>query len=233
MRLPTYFLLMATCLAHVASAAAQTVISGDIEEGYSGAVAVSGHVVVGAVLGPLDGRADPSKVLMSLQGEGNTSVCVSGTTRDGVYWTRAQLSVPEGTVTPIRMQPVEGWQYLDRVRKYDQEDFGILTRTGEDCLVNREAPIVPVSYGAEADELSIMINSQRAFAVSASLQTPGGEPVEAVCEQSGGSDIRSTAFNVLCRFDLRNYPASGPHELVINRRLRVGARSDTYALLLD
>lgn len=230
---PIYLIVAATILSAPLSNA-QTVIGGDFEEGYSGNVAVSGRVIVGAMLGSSAGKVDPSQIQLPIsQIENDTNVCFSATTRDGVYWARANLTIPADATPPVRMKPDDGWQYQQRVSKYDRADFSALALGGDDCKLNHKAPIIPLRYDSTSDDLAIMINSQRAFSVSATIETGSETPITSVCERSDSSSIRSTAFNVTCVFDLSEHEITGDHILSIDRRLRIGNRRDTFRIRLD
>ena len=72
----------------------QVLLEADVEEDFSERVAVSGSMVVGAMLGSLSGEADTSGLVLNFPaGSANGQACFSSKTRDGQYWSQAVVAL--------------------------------------------------------------------------------------------------------------------------------------------
>ena len=226
-------LFLVAVIALASPVKSQALIEVDVEEDFSERVAVSGSMVVGAMLGALSGEADTSGLVLNFPaGSANGQACFSSKTRDGQYWSQAVVALPEGHSGTSKLTPKNGWQYLDELALYSQSDFAAIVRLGQACRIDPDAPILPVQVGNEPEaQLNIALNVQRAFRVSAQLRAGSDASLDGVCAKPEG-DVRSTAFNYLCTFTLPDDWQKGEAELIINRRTRVGRRSDTVSLII-
>lgn len=218
----------------ISPAIAQNDLLIDLNEDYSGKVSVSGSVLVGAAFGALDGKADPRKLTVQLEpAAGASTLCFSATTRDGQYAAHAKVLAPAGEVKGAKIVPSKGWNYLSELRAYNGTDFATIIRLGKDCQIDPDTTILPLFSGSgERDVLTIFLNSQRAFRVTARLDVPDSAPIEGVCKKSSTMEIRSTAFNYTCQFDLKGGDLNGKTSLSVSRWLSVGRRSDTFGVYL-
>ena len=217
------------------TAFAQTTILTDIEENYSGKVAVSGSIIVGAAFGDAILKANPSKLIVITPSEQvGGRVCLSTKTRDGQYWSQASVDLPFEIQDGIHIEPKNGWKYLKELKAYNRSDFAALARLGHDCQYDPKSTILPVKYLADNQgPLQISINSQRAIRVSAELQSSDDTAVKGDCVKAASVGIRSTAFNYLCSFDTATLETKGIKTLIVNRRLRVGGkRSDDVKIYI-
>ena len=221
------------CILGCAPSYAQTLLTAEVEEDFSERVAVSGSMVVGAMLGSLSGEADTSGLVFNFPAAStDRQACFSSKTRDGQYWSQAVVALPEGHSGASKLAPKNGWQYLEELALYNQSDFAAIIRLGQECRIDPDAPILPVQVGNEPEaQLNIALNVQRAFRVSAQLRAGSDASLDGVCAKPEG-DVRSTAFNYLCTFTLPDDWQKGEAELIINRRTRVGRRSDTVSLII-
>jgi len=214
---------------------AQTTIITDIEENYSGKVAVSGSIIVGAVYGDAILNANPSDlIIITPDQQVDGSVCLSTKTRDGQYWAQANVDLPSDIQDGIHIEPKNGWKFLKELKAYNRSDFAALARLGDNCQFDPQATILPVKYALDNQgPLQVSINSQRAIRVSAELQSSDNTPVKGDCKKSTSVGIRSTAFNYLCSFDITTLETKGIKTLTVNRRLRVGGkRSDDVKIYI-
>ncbi len=219
-----FFILVSTLLTLIGAGNSQTKIVTDVEEAFSSRVAVSGSIIVGAMLGPLTGKTDTSDLMFNMPTNA-AYACFSSKTRDGQYWSEARMRIPEDHSGMSQLDPTDGWQYLDELSLYGKSDFAALVRLGENCRIDPDAPILPVQFEAEGDGmLTIALNAQRAYRVSAVLETMNGDiNLGGTCNRPD-ANIRSTAFNYLCSFDLEGVETGVSVTLVINSRTRVGPR---------
>jgi len=208
----------------VETATAQTVIEADVQENYSGKVAVSGSIIVGVAYGGVIAPVNPKELVIPLPKiESDAEICIAAKTRDGQYWSQANVIIPVGTESAISIKPRVGWKYLNELKLYKRSDFAVLARLGKDCQYDPKALLLPVKYASDVqDVLKVAINSQRAIRVSAQIETGEGDFLQGQCDKASTVGIRSTAFNYLCSFDLTGLKLSGQKTLEINRRLRVG-----------
>lgn len=225
--------IVIVALFYASNVFSQSTLIGEVEEAYSGKVAVSGSVLVGAFWGFSDNRVDPTDIRLSFENKGNIEkLCLLTKTRDGVYWSQAKFSMPNEIEFPLNIAPTDGWKFRKELKGYNRKDFTGLARLGDDCLSNPELPISPLSYEGDSRNLVVMINSQRAVKLSANISNEGGVEVDGICEKHTNSAIRSTAFNFTCQFDLTDFSTNTEETLTINRRLRIGSRTNSYKLAL-
>jgi len=231
----SYTLLACFLLSLNEASFAQTTIITDIEENYSGKVAVSGSIIVGAAFGDAIPNANPSELIVITPNQQvDGKVCLSTKTRDGQYWAQANVDLPSDIQDGIHIEPKNGWQFLKELKAYKRSDFAALARLGDNCQFDPQATILPVKYALDNQgPLQISINSQRAIRVSAELQSSDNTPVKGDCKKATSVGIRSTAFNYLCSFDTTTLKTKGIKTLTVNRRLRVGGkRSDDVKIYI-
>lgn len=211
---------------------AQTALTAVLEEDYAPSVTVSGNLFVGAVRGPAGGALDLGAVMLPVLPRASARMCLIARTRDGQYWGRSEFAVPRNASSPLYFRPDGGWKHEAALAAYDISDFAAALRSGDACLTDPAAPLVPIRLGpGRSNEISIMINSQRAISARAILALGPDRQVQAECRRPEATTVRSTAFDMTCHFVL---PAgfSGDAELSLNRRLRTGARTDKVTLII-
>jgi hypothetical protein len=223
-------LLFSIMLLAASDACAETkVVSADIREDFSDSVDVSGMIVAGAFVGKLETISDPGKLLL-LPPNNTKKLCLSARTRDGRYWAEGSVDVPEGTQS-VRLSRKGGWQYVSKLKNYKTGDFAALARLSDQCETAANAPILPVQLSLIPEKsLSLAVNSQRAISISA-IMTHAGGSVDGNCTKSNDGQ-RSAAFNFWCQFDLAPTRPGESVSITINRRMRVGPRSDTVDVVL-
>lgn len=214
---------------------AQTKLAADVEENYSGRVAVSGSIIVGAAFGDAFQKINPGDLIVLVpEAAKGEKVCLTAKTRDGQYWSQAQVNLPHEIENGIVIEPKTGWKFLKELKSYQRSDFAALARFGEDCQFDAKATILPVKYDSGAQGLlRVSINSQRAIRVSAEIGVGHENTIKGNCDKTASVGIRSTAFNYVCSFDLTDKEISGKKVLTVSRRLRVGGkRSDDVEIFI-
>jgi len=214
---------------------AQTTVITEIEENYSGKVAVSGSIIVGAAYGDAILNANPSELIVITPNQQvDGKLCLSTKTRDGQYWAQANVDLPSDIQDGIHIEPKNGWKFLKELKAYKRSDFAALARLGDNCQFDPQATILPVKYAlGNQGPLQISINSQRAIRVSADLQSSDDTAIKGDCKKATSVGIRSTAFNYLCSFETATLKTKGIKTLTVNRRLRVGGkRSDDVKIYI-
>lgn len=214
-------------------ARADTPLPATLKEDFASAARVSGGILVGLVVGPMSGRANPRDVRIPLSPFAKpTAVCVTAKTRDGQYWAQAIFTAPPHTAGFGFMQPQPDWQFIDQLRAYRRSDFAVLARYGVDCDIDPAAPYLPISYGGAPLRLTASINVQRAISWNTRLVFAANASVRGDCEESP-LGVRATAFNLVCAFDLTTVPpGTMTAELVLDRHERTGDRSDSFTVRL-
>ena len=83
-------LFLVAVIALASPVKSQALIEADVEEDFSERVAVSGSMVVGAMLGSLSGEADTSGLVFNFPAASpDRQACFLSKTRDGQYWSQA------------------------------------------------------------------------------------------------------------------------------------------------
>ncbi|MEA2667041.1 MAG: hypothetical protein QOI11_3985 [Candidatus Eremiobacteraeota bacterium] len=210
-------------------ARADTVLPATVKEDFASAVKVSGGVLVGLELGSTKGVADPRAVRIPLGLFAKpTPVCVSAKTRDGQYWSEATLTAPGGSGDVGVLEPHTPWRFLPQLAAYARSDYAVLARYGPDCDIDPAAPYLPVVYGASPTQLTVALNVQRAVGWRTRLVFGDKPSLTGQCDEAA-PNVRATAFNLVCRFDLGTLARdAGTAQLVLNRRERTGDRTDTF-----
>ncbi len=230
-----YVFLFCLLLSLSKTSYAQTTITTNIEENYSGKVAVSGSIVVGAAYGAAIVDANPSElIVIAPSHQVGGKVCLSTKTRDGQYSSRAKVDLPSDIQDEIQIKPESGWKFLKELKAYKRSDFAALARLGDNCQFDPHSTILPVKYAGEnQDTLQVSINSQRAIRVTAELTSSDSSYIKGDCKKAATVGVRSTAFNYLCSFNLEGLEIKGIKTLTVNRRLRVGGkRSDDVKIYI-
>ena len=223
--LGTLFLLGA-----IGSASAQTSFTvAEIEEDFAGSVPVSGSVIVGLSLGRATATATPETYALPHYA---SSLCLSAKTRDGRYWASGRT---DGDTTPSGWSSLRKsgeWTYKKELSAYRGEDLTMLVSAEEECGLSPEPLLLPVRASTnDLHLLTVSINSQRAIRVAATL-TSNGMAAEGNCMPAGERGEISTAFNYRCVFDVTRLAKGQEAELVINRLMRTGKRTDTARVYL-
>ncbi|MFN3225399.1 MAG: hypothetical protein ACE360_04015 [Hyphomicrobiales bacterium] len=202
-----------------------------MDEEFRASTPVAGTMVAGALLGPLVAVSDPATILIP-NPEPNTALCFVARTRDGQYWAQSSFSTPQQSEF-LTLERHGGWQHKEELSQYDGGDFAVSVRAGQDCAINPDAPLLPVSYSPDpaSSTLHVAINSQRAIALSASLRLDENT-VEGRCNRAGAPGERSTAFQYWCSFSLPDSQFQQIATLIVERRLRTGPRVDEVTLII-
>lgn len=200
-----------------------------LEEDFAGAVPVSGSVIVGLTLGSATTKATPEAFELPNYPD---KLCLSAKTRDGRYWASGKT---EGNATPSGWSSLRKsgeWTYTKELSAYRGEDLTMLVSAEEECGLSPKPLLLPVRASADDMELlTVSINSQRAIRVAATL-TSNGLAAEGNCMPAGERGEISTAFNYRCVFDVTGLAKGQEAELVINRLMRTGKRTDTARVYL-
>jgi hypothetical protein len=235
MRYKALVVYFATCFSLLAAspALAEIALAATVKEDFATAVKVSGGFLVGLAFGPTEGKADPRFIRIPLGSfVERTEVCMTAKTRDGQYWGQAAFAAPGDTEGDGVVMPTGGWKYIQELSAYDRRDLAVSARVGPDCAIDPAARYLPVTYGDARTELTAAINSQQAVTARAQLVLENQKTVEAKCDRAP-PDVRSTAFNLVCTFDLRPLGAAkGPAQLTLQRRLLTGVREDSFDIVL-
>lgn len=215
------------------AAQAETALSGIVREDFASQVRVGGGgVLVGLALGPLAGKADPRDLRIPLGFPERTRICVTANTRDGQYWSDVALTAPPNIAGVARIDPQPQWRFLEQLRRYDRASFAAIARFGPKCDIDPSAEYLPVVYDGPRTILTAAFNSQRAIASSAQLTLPHKQPITGACAEIE-SDLRATAFDVICRFDLTGASTDqAAATLTLLRHQRTGERTDQFTLRL-
>jgi hypothetical protein len=215
------------------AAQAETALQGIVREDFASQVRVGGGgILVGLALGPVAGKADPRDLRIPLGFPERTRICVTGNTRDGQYWSDVALTAPPNTAGVARIDPQPQWRFLDQLRRYDRASFAAVARFGPKCDIDPAAGYLPVVYDGPRTTLTAAFNSQRAIASSAQLTLPHKPPITGACTEIE-SDLRATAFDLVCRFDLTGVATDqGAATLTLRRQQRTGERTDQFTLRL-
>jgi hypothetical protein len=204
-----------------------------VREDYASSVKVSGGILVGLVIGPLSGVADPHAVRVPLGlFVKPTLVCIAAKTRDGQYWSEATFTAPGHATGYGFMLPQTPWRFITELKRYQRADYAVLARYGPDCNIDPAAPYLPVRYEGPALQLTAALNLPRAISWNARLAVAGGSTVPGQCAEAP-SNVRATAYNIVCTFDLSGVshdPSTA--DLVLDRRERTGERTDSFVIRL-
>ncbi len=222
--------MMAVALGAV-PARADTVLPTSVKEDYASAVKISGGILVGLELGSMKGVADPRAVRIPLGSFAKpTPVCVTGKTRDGQYWSQATLTAAAGSDELGIMRPNPPWRFLSELAAYARADYAVVARFGPDCDIDPAAPYLPILYDGPRAQLTAALNVQRAIAWRTRLVFGEKLSIPGKCDEAP-PEVRATAFNLICRFDLGTAPRDAVSaQLVLNRRERTGDRTDAFPI---
>lgn len=187
---------------------AETVVLKDWQETLREAAAVSGVVVVGAVLLPESRDPEPRLAAALDPDWTGRTLCVEVISADGLYQSRRLYDIAEEpaglTVLPY---PTD---YPDRLRAAAAGEISVRARL-DGC--DGQASLVPIAWRPATDQtpssVALQINAFRADSVQIFV---GDDPMaEAIACQPVDADVR-TAFDTICSFDL---PIPAPSTLSI------------------
>lgn len=214
----------------VASAVAEEAIVAEIEEDFAPSVSVSGNLFVGLSRGPVEGATELGALRIPNFSSEAQNGCLVAKTRDGQFWARSKFELPGSIDATFAFEPDSGWQHAAELANYQLSDFAIIIRAGDDCLLDSEAAAIPARFAqGKNEQISLMVNSQRAISAQAKLTMASGEVSSAVCGKPQLSNVRSTAFDRTCIFDVDSN-LSGSGEIELSRRMRTGPRTDRIAV---
>jgi hypothetical protein len=217
-----------------AAARADTALPAIVREDFATQVRVGGGgVLVGLAVGSLGGRADPRAMRIPLGFGERTRICLTANTRDGLYWSDVSLTAPANTPGVGVIEPQPPWRFLEQLAQYDRTSFAAVARYGPKCEVDPLAGYLPVVYGESRTMLTAAFNSQRAITSEAHLAVPHKPAIAGICSKIP-ADVRATAFDVVCRFDLTGVRAEeSAATLTLLRRQRTGRqRTDQFTVRL-
>ena len=207
------------------TASAQTALTVEVKEDFATSVNVSGTVITGLMIGSQE-VPDPSGLTFRINEEAKVHACLQARTRDGQYWAESVFDIPAKQGAVFSISPRDGWRHLSKLSKYGENDFAALLRVGKDCDIVTDAPLMPVFAQQNSPrKLRVVINSQRAIRLSAELESRSGEIHQAHCAKPDTRQIRSTAFDYICTFDIFS---EGTSVLTLRRRMRTSSTTDRY-----
>ncbi|MFC6689496.1 hypothetical protein [Jhaorihella thermophila] len=205
---------------------------GAVNDYFDDASKTSGGVLVGLRLAPrVDLSFDPENVEITLPLEQGNFVCVSGVSRDGLYWSRTPYRID--TVTPsavvLKLQPFAQERYAGRLRSYPWSSVAIIAfeSADPDCFLfdSRLLPEVPPNSDPATLAVYVNSNSQK---LKASLDIAGAT-VRADCLQRTEARV---AFDYACTLKLPHRDSADVATLVLEFDDGMTVDSEAFTVVL-
>jgi hypothetical protein len=199
------------------------------DEHFDPTVLTDTHEIVGLELGALRGSASLHQLMFSLPArKGAGVICLSGNSKDGQYWLRAEFNVSGGDAYRTTIGHLS--KYEEVLKRYAAEDLALVAQWKASCEDLRPGYLLPVDVDAgNSRVLHVMVNSQRAASVEAELSGASGVAIaHAHCTQPGGE---YRAYDSVCTMLVPPDSSSGLETLRIHMLSRTGRLHTISALV--
>ncbi|SHF37446.1 hypothetical protein SAMN05444279_13222 [Ruegeria intermedia] len=192
----------------------------------------SGGVLVGLRFAPLgQDLFDPANVRITPPREEDSLVCVSGVSKDGLYWSRTpyRTDAPAASAQVLQLQPFAQARYESRLRTYGWGAMAIVAFESKDpdCFAfdNRFLPEIPPNSDSRRLIIYVNSNSQKLEATLETVDTS----LQAECQEQ---DDTRVAFDYACSFRLPDRAGQADATLVLEFDDGMGGYANTFTILL-
>lgn len=225
----------AAILAHPALAQDNIVTAipmGDVNDHFDKTAKSAGGRLVGLSLDlGNSAKFNPGNVWVTMPPKATDVICVSGVSRDGLYWSRTpyQIASAQGSESQVKLLPFTN-KYETQLLAYDSDDIAVFAFAARspNCFaeVPTVLPIITKANRSAPAEISAQVNSGN-FKISV-LVDVGDGPKEMACRQ----DNDRIAFDVDCTFPvtLGDTPIDGSLTLITDDGL--SAEPEEFTLRL-
>jgi hypothetical protein len=176
----------------------------------------SGHELLGLVLGPLTGAADPSAIQVPLAPAAPSAArCIDAGTIEGSYSGSATFTISTTGSGYGTLDPRPKWKYIKELSAMDRRNFAVVGIANAACENADDSTFFPISYAGDQRTLTADLNLPGILVVpSARLQLADKHVAGGSCVRV--TRIRTVHYNVQCTFGLPESGTSGLAKLVVH-----------------